>query len=120
MIKLIVLSLTLILIGCQPKTIHVDHFVKPKINLATQPLGIKLSPVHFYVISEVKDKGFYNFKKEFKKRNQNIVFTAMSIQDYENLANNVQELRRYMTQQGDIIIYYENMLNEFNKEVHKE
>jgi hypothetical protein len=33
---------------------------------------------------------------------------AFSVKDYENLSLNIAELRRYIGQQKEIIIYYEN------------
>jgi len=34
------------------------------------------------------------------------------MQDYENLALNISELRRYINQQKNIIIYYEKAVTE--------
>ena len=35
-------------------------------------------------------------------------YVAISVKDYENLAINIAELRRYIEQQTEIILYYEN------------
>jgi len=40
----------------------------------------------------------------------------LSMQDYENLALNISELRRYINQQKNIIIYYEKAVTEEPKE----
>jgi len=34
------------------------------------------------------------------------------MKDYENLALNIAELRRYIDQQGEIIVYYEKAVTE--------
>jgi len=36
-----------------------------------------------------------------------LAFVALSVKDYENLALNVAELRRFINQQKEIIVYYE-------------
>jgi hypothetical protein len=52
------------------------------------------------------------FTKEFIEENGELAFVALSIKDYENLALNVAELRRYINQQKQIIIYYEKAVTE--------
>jgi len=39
-----------------------------------------------------------------------LAFVALSVKDYENLALNVAELRRFINQQKEIIIYYEEAM----------
>jgi len=34
------------------------------------------------------------------------------MKDYENLALNISELKRYINQQGEIIVYYEKAVTE--------
>ena len=46
-------------------------------------------------------------KKSLRQRMVQIVIFAISVKDYENLANNFAELRRYIEQQKQIILYYE-------------
>ncbi len=38
-----------------------------------------------------------------------MVFVAASIKDYENMSANTQELRRYIRELGEVIIYYRNV-----------
>ena len=38
-----------------------------------------------------------------------IVFVAMSIADYELMAYNMQEIKRYINQQKEIIVYYRKL-----------
>ena len=45
--------------------------------------------------------------QEFEDVNGNRAFIAFSVKDYENLSLNIAELRRYIKQQGEIILYYE-------------
>jgi len=39
-----------------------------------------------------------------------LAFVALSVKDYENLALNVSELRRFINQQKEIIVYYEEAM----------
>lgn len=48
------------------------------------------------------------FLAEFEQRHGEIAFVVLSMQDYENLALNIAEMRRYLNQQTQIIIYYED------------
>tara|TARA_B100001093_G_scaffold184738_1_gene177431 strand:+ start:1299 stop:1508 length:210 start_codon:yes stop_codon:yes gene_type:complete len=50
------------------------------------------------------------FIKDFTAENGDLAFVALSIKDYENLALNVSELRRFINQQKEIIIYYEKAM----------
>ena len=78
--------------------------VKPVIEIKQRPKGVKMLPVKFYVVTE---KNYEQFKEKFKKENGDFVFYAMSVPSYENLALDMAELRRYIEQQKEIIIYYE-------------
>ena len=56
---------------------------------------------------------FDKFVSDIKKKNGgDLVFVAMSIEDYELMSYNVQELKRYIKQLGETIVYYRNILIE--------
>jgi hypothetical protein len=44
------------------------------------------------------------------------VFLVMTPSDYENLASNVAEMRRYITQQGAIVQYYRDVIKILTQE----
>jgi hypothetical protein len=44
-----------------------------------------------------------------KQHGGDIVFVAMSVEDYELMAYNTQELKRYINQLGEVIVYYRNV-----------
>jgi hypothetical protein len=44
-----------------------------------------------------------------KKHGGDLVFTAMSMDDYELMSYNTQELKRYINQLGEVIVYYRNV-----------
>jgi hypothetical protein len=41
-----------------------------------------------------------------------VAYVALAMRDYENLALNISELKRFINQQTNIIVYYENAVNE--------
>ena len=44
-----------------------------------------------------------------KKNNGDIVFFAISVEDYELMTYNMQELRRYIREVQEVVIYYRNV-----------
>lgn len=50
------------------------------------------------------------FLDEMRKQNGgSVVFVATSIGDYEVMSTNMQELRRYIRELGEVVIYYRNV-----------
>lgn len=68
------------------------------------PKAIDLQDVEFFVVTE-KNLDEQIAKLE-KMQDGTYVLFGMTPQDYENMAYNLQELRRYIRQQKEIIIYY--------------
>ena len=68
------------------------------------PRKIDLQDVEFFVVTEknLEEK----IARISKMQGGTFVIFGMTPQDYENMAFNLQELRRYIRQQKDIIIYY--------------
>lgn len=44
-----------------------------------------------------------------KKHGGDIVFFAMTVDDYELMSYNTQEIKRYINQLGEVIVYYRNV-----------
>ena len=82
------------------KTLEVQKIVP----IQPQPKPVDMIDVKFYVVTE---ENYEEFKEKFMKTNNDYVFYAVSVHDYENLAFNMAELYRYIRQQKEIIIYYE-------------
>ena len=61
--------------------------------------------IHFYVVTE---DTYAAFKQRFEKQNGVLVFYTLSVRDYETLALNMSEIRRFLDQQKQIIVYYED------------
>ena len=65
---------------------------------------MSMNNIHFYVVTE---ENFEDFKKRFMEENADFLFYSLSVRDYETLALNMAEIKRYILQQKEIIIYYE-------------
>lgn len=78
--------------------------VKRPIVHPVMPRPIDLKEPKWFVVSE---KNFKEFQEEIKKTNGgNLVFLAMSIGDYELMAFNMQEIKRYVNEMKEVVIYY--------------
>jgi hypothetical protein len=82
------------------KTVEVER----KIPTQNRPRPVSLNDIHFYVVTE---DTFEAFKKRFEKENGDLLFYAMSVRDYETLALNMAEIKRFIEQQKQVIVYYE-------------
>ena len=90
------------------KTVEVER----KIPAQARPKSVSLNDIYFYVVT---DRNFADFKKTFEKENGDLVFYAVSVRDYETLALNMAELKRYIQQQKELIIYYEKAIKPKEK-----
>jgi len=80
-----------------------------QIPLVERPKPVKLIDTKIYVVN--KDN-YDIFVKDFQERNGELAYVALAIKDYENLAINIAEIRRYLNQQDEIIVYYEAAISE--------
>ena len=88
------------IIPLEIRTVEVER----KIPIQKRPRPITLNNIYFYVVTE---DTFEEFKKRFEKENGDFLFYAISVRDYETLALNMAELKRFLQQQKQLIIYYE-------------
>ena len=65
----------------------------------------------------VTEENFQEFKKKFEEENGDpLVAYVLSVRDYETLALNMAEIKRYIEQQKEIIIYYEEAVKPRKKD----
>lgn len=108
----ILLAVALIFLsGCSRKpeveVKTVTQVQKVTVPIVARPKPISLVDTQVYVVNQ---GNLEEFIAEFKEQNGELAFVALSIDTYENLALNVAELRRYINQQNEIIIYYEEAM----------
>lgn len=118
MISLVLLTLT----ACsglrpEPKIVTVTNTVKTVVPTVPHPKQVQLNDIKIHVVSA---ENYQEFRKEFEAKNGSDAYIAISVKDYENLSLNFAELRRYIEQQKQIIVYYEDAVapeeNEENSE----
>ena len=119
---LILWSLSLLLLlssGCsllpREKEIIVQTVeVEKQIPLQLQPKPLQFNDSYWHVVTEAN---FDEFIEKFKKEHGEAwVFYAVSVRSYESMALNLAELKRYIEQQKQIIIYYEKALSPKEEE----
>jgi len=79
--------------------------VEKQIPLQLQPKPLQFNSIYWHVVTE---ENFNDFMEKFKKENGEAwVFYAISVRSYESMAFNMAELKRYIEQQKQVIVYYE-------------
>ena len=68
-----------------------------------------MGDVKFEVVTE---ENLEQFIEDFRKDYGEVVFIAMPVRDYERLAINIQDIRRFINQQSQLIVYYETAISE--------
>ena len=81
--------------------------------MVASPKPLRLNDTRVFVVT--KDN-FEEFEKEFIKVYGDFAFVALSMKDYENLALNISDIKRYLEQQKEIILYYEKAVSEDTEE----
>lgn len=76
----------------------------------TLPRPIDLKEPQWYVVS---DSNVDTFLEEIQNLNNGqVVFVAMTVSDYELMAYNIQEIRRYINQMKEVVVYYRTLDEE--------
>ena len=108
------LLLSLLLSSCSSwnalKTVEIKTVqVERQIPTQNRPQQIQMNTnMKWWVVTE---ENFKKFKEEFQKENGDpLVAYVLSVKDYETLALNMAEIKRYIEQQKSIIVYYEEAI----------
>ena len=108
---------TVVLSSCstlrpEPQVVTVTEVVERNIPTVPSPKAVQMNDINIYVVSP--EENYEEFVQEFSAKNGADSYIAISVKDYENLSKNFAELRRYIEQQKQIILYYESAIK--NKE----
>jgi len=116
---LLLSNLTACSLFSKPEKVVVTQveYVERTIPLQPRPTPVSLYDLDFYAVTE---ENIDEFLERFEKENGDIVFFALSIPDYENIALNMGELRRFIEQQKSIILYYEENANRKEEDIDEE
>jgi hypothetical protein len=88
----------------EPEIKIVTQIEKTTVPIVARPKPIDTVDTRVYVVT--KDN-YDAFVKEFTEEHGELAYVVLSMRDYENLALNIADLRRYLEQQTEIIVYYE-------------
>ena len=83
------------------------------VPIVARPKPLQLNDTRVFVVT---DGNYEDFIIEFEKTYGEIAYVALSMKDYENLALNIAELRRFLQQQDKIILYYEKAVQPVEAE----
>jgi apolipoprotein N-acyltransferase len=92
-----------------PSKQNVQITTKPLERQIVQPVmprQIDLKEPYWYVVS---DKNVDEFLSRVEKEHGQIVFFAMSVPDYEIMSYNMQELKRYINELKQVVVYYKKV-----------
>lgn len=87
-----------------PRVVSQPVIVEKAIAIQPRPRGVTLSDVKWRVVTHDNIDAFI---QEVSLGGSKYVFMAISVKDYEKMALNLDELRRYIEQQKELIVYYE-------------
>ena len=84
------------------------EYVERTIPIQPRPKPVTLYDIEFYAVTK---ENIDEFIERFEKAEGSLVFFAISVPDYENIALNMGELRRFIESQSAVILYYEENAN---------
>jgi len=93
----------------EPIVVTKTELVYREIPIQSRPKPVTLYNIEFYAVTK---ENLEAFLERFEKENGDVVFFAISVPDYENIALNMGELRRFIESQNAIILYYEENVNK--------
>ena len=108
---LVVTGTLLFLTGCslipEQEVKIVTQIEKTTVPIVARPKPVDLVDTRVYVVTK---ENYDAFVKEFTEEHGELAYVVLSMKDYENLALNIADLRRFLEQQNEVIVYYENAL----------
>ena len=110
-----VFSLMLIINGCsllpkQPREVEIKTVeVRIPIQHPVYPRPIDMKEPKWYVVS---NKNLDEFLTNIEKEAGQMVFVAMSVPDYELMAYNLQEIKRFVKETKEVIVYYRTVMSD--------
>ena len=99
----------------EKEIVTVETIVKPTIAIAQRPRPVEFDELKVKVITEANVQEVI---QEMKDNQGQFLVYALDPVTFKNLAIGIEEIKRYIEQQNDIIVYYEKAVtDEPKKEV---
>jgi hypothetical protein len=92
-----------------PKTKQVEITAKPLDRTFVQPVmprEINLGVPQWIVVTP---DNWEDQLERIKKQEGEVLFLAMTVPDYEVMSVNMKELKRYITELKDVVVYYKEI-----------
>ena len=110
---LFLVPLVILLSSCSSKPekeiVTVETIVKPSIAIAQRPRPVEFDELKVKVITEANVQEVI---QEMKTNQGQFLVYALDPVTFKNLAIGIEEIKRYIEQQNDIIVYYEKAVTE--------
>ena len=87
-------------------TKQIEVQAKPLDRMVVQPVmprELDLKEPKWFAVTEAN---LDTFLTDIKEQEGEVIFLAMSVPDYEVMSYNMQELKRYITEMKDVVVYY--------------
>ncbi len=99
---------TLLLSSCswkpEKEVVTVEKIIKPTIAIAQKPKAIKMLDAKIIVITE---KNLQEVINKVKAGMGEFVIYGLDPASFKNLALNFEQIKKYIEQQNEVILYYE-------------
>ena len=110
---LFLVPLVILLSSCSSKPekeiVTVETIVKPTIAIAQRPRPVEFDELKVKVITE---SNVQEVIQEMKTNQGQFLVYALDPVTFKNLAIGIEEIKRYIEQQNDIIVYYEKAVTD--------
>ena len=110
---LYLVPLVILLSSCswkpEKEIVTVETIVKPTIAIAQRPRPVEFDELKVKVITEANVQEVI---QEMKTNQGQFLVYALDPVTFKNLAIGIEEIKRYIEQQNDIIVYYEKAVTE--------
>ena len=110
---LFLVPLVILLSSCSSKPekeiVTVETIVKPTIAIAQRPRPVEFDELKVKVITEANVQEVI---QEMKDNQGQFLVYALDPVTFKNLAIGIEEIKRYIEQQNDIIVYYEKAVTD--------
>ncbi len=110
---LFLVPLVILLSSCswkpEKEIVTVETIVKPTIAIAQRPRPVEFDELKVKVITEANVQEVI---QEMKDNQGQFLVYALDPVTFKNLAIGIEEIKRYIEQQNDIIVYYEKAVTD--------
>ena len=110
---LYLVPLAILLSSCswkpEKEIVTVETIVKPTIAIAQRPRPVEFDELKVKVITEANVQEVI---QEMKTNQGQFLVYALDPVTFKNLAIGIEEIKRYIEQQNDIIVYYEKAVTD--------